>query len=223
VSFTQDLGISSASLVDQTTLLNIVSPLPTVTLPAANATLAGLLAGGTSGFQWNVTAGNTATQTILTTATTATTPATVAALTDSALTIGLGNYQTYLAGVNAAAGTNNFASVTGATNNAYAGLNVFGSNWSGNTKFGSTAAIGSALNFFFATTSGTGTAVTQQFTSGTNALQFNLASNGTLTFAPAAVAAVPEPSEWLLMLSGFGLVGFIASRRKNLGNKVSFA
>lgn len=29
------------------------------------------------------------------------------------------------------------------------------------------------------------------------------------------VQAVPEPSEWLLMLSGFGLVGFIVTRRKN--------
>ncbi len=36
-----------------------------------------------------------------------------------------------------------------------------------------------------------------------------------LAFSAAAVAAVPEPSEWLLMLSGFGVVGFIAKRRKN--------
>jgi uncharacterized membrane protein len=29
------------------------------------------------------------------------------------------------------------------------------------------------------------------------------------------VAAVPEPSEWLLMLCGFGLIGFIVTRREN--------
>ena len=30
-----------------------------------------------------------------------------------------------------------------------------------------------------------------------------------------AVAPVPEPGEWLLMLCGLGLIGFIATRRKN--------
>jgi hypothetical protein len=37
----------------------------------------------------------------------------------------------------------------------------------------------------------------------------------------AAVAAVPEPGEWTLMLAGFALLGFVANRRKqNLGNNI---
>ncbi len=31
----------------------------------------------------------------------------------------------------------------------------------------------------------------------------------------AAISAVPEPSEWALMLSGLGLMGFMARRRRN--------
>ena len=31
----------------------------------------------------------------------------------------------------------------------------------------------------------------------------------------AAITAVPEPSEWALMLSGLGLMGFVARRRRN--------
>ena len=222
VSFTQDLGISSATLINQSTLLAPVVP-SSLTLPAANSVLAGLLAGGTSGFQWNVTAGNTSTQTLLTTAATSTSAATVANLTDTQVLAGINTYQLYLAGVNTAAGANTYASVTGATNGAYAGQSNFGSNWSSNTPFITTAAVGSALNFFFATTSGNGPAATAQYLTGTTAMQFNLSSTGALTYGAAAVAAVPEPGEWLLMLSGLALLGFIATRRKDQGNTMAFA
>jgi hypothetical protein len=45
-----------------------------------------------------------------------------------------------------------------------------------------------------------------------------------LSYAVAApvVAAVPEPGEWALMLSGLALIGFIATRRKE-DNGVTFA
>ena len=36
----------------------------------------------------------------------------------------------------------------------------------------------------------------------------------------AAISAVPEPSEWALMLSGLGLMGFMARRRRNASRAV---
>ena len=40
--------------------------------------------------------------------------------------------------------------------------------------------------------------------------------------APYMTSPVPEPREWLMLLAGFGLMGFIA-RRKNRGNVMAFA
>jgi hypothetical protein len=37
-----------------------------------------------------------------------------------------------------------------------------------------------------------------------------------INYTDVSVAAVPEPSDSLLMLSGLGLVGFIATRRRTL-------
>jgi hypothetical protein len=37
------------------------------------------------------------------------------------------------------------------------------------------------------------------------------------------ISPVPEPGEWLMMLSGLGLVGFIATRRKNQGTNMTYA
>ncbi len=42
-----------------------------------------------------------------------------------------------------------------------------------------------------------------------------LSASGLEIGSPGAVAAVPEPGEWLMMLGGFGLFGFIATRRKS--------
>jgi hypothetical protein len=62
------------------------------------------------------------------------------------------------------------------------------------------------------------------FANASGASTWSLAANGTLSYAVAApvVAAVPEPGEWALMLSGLALIGFIATRRKE-DNGVTFA
>jgi hypothetical protein len=86
-----------------------------------------------------------------------------------------------------------------------------------------TAAVGSSMNFLFLTPSSTSTvakAAGAQFGNAAGADTFTLASNGVLTYT---VAAVPEPGEWLLMLSGLGLLGFIATRRKNQNTSMMFA
>ncbi len=126
----------------------------------------------------------------------------------------------------AGAATNNAVYVSTATNDpAYAGSTVFGANFGTNTNFSNVAAPGSkpftsSLGFFYltpASTSTTANALVAQFgaanTAGVDTL--NLSSAGTLSYT---VAAVPEPSDWLLMLSGFGIVGFMVSRRKNQGS-----
>jgi hypothetical protein len=108
--------------------------------------------------------------------------------------------------------------VAGTTNNpnAYAGGTTFGTNWASKATFNSTAGFDQSLNFWYLTPSSTSTvakASVAQFGNAAGASTWTLASNGTLNYT---VAAVPEPGEWALMLSGFGLIGFIATRRRNM-------
>jgi hypothetical protein len=58
-------------------------------------------------------------------------------------------------------------------------------------------------------------------TGGTN--YFSLEGAINLNTPPIITSSVPEPGEWLMMLSGLGLIGFIATRRKNQGTNMTFA
>jgi hypothetical protein len=58
---------------------------------------------------------------------------------------------------------------------------------------------------------------------GTYSFTFNGAANTFFSANVAAVAAVPEPATWAMMMLGFGMVGFGLRRRSNVKTSVSYA
>ncbi len=114
-------------------------------------------------------------------------------------------------------------------NSAVVSGNPAASNWTNKWNFGTSDLIGKSMDFVYMTpgasaTVGNGTVTKFNGGLGGTNSSWTLASNGTLSFANGApVAAVPEPGEWALMLSGFGLIGFIATRRRNSKNNMIVA
>jgi PEP-CTERM motif len=188
----------------------------------ADATLTSFLAGANAATtQWNVTAtdmvgitgatgGLNAARILTTTQATSITPQNNTALKTYNVNAYY-NQASLLSGTATSVATD---SVNGAA--GYAGVAQFGTNFGGKANFSNTAGLGQSQNFFFLTnssTSGTAAGIAGQFASTAGASTWTLASNGALNYT---VAAVPEPGEWALMLSGFGLIGFIATRRRNM-------
>jgi len=129
------------------------------------------------------------------------------------------NADVYLAAANGLGtnltGTNGSSTALPSDGAAYVANNM-GDNWVGNANFSSMANVGTAQNFFQLSTVGTGSTTkiaVAQYQNLDGAAAWNLAADGTLTYATApAPSAVPVPAAlWLL---GSGLIGMVGVARR---------
>jgi hypothetical protein len=102
-----------------------------------------------------------------------------------------------------------------------ASINLFGNNVAGQAVgLNNVAGLGGNLQFWAIsernTTASPTIDINPFMANATTPMTWTLAANGDLTYG--AVAAIPEPSEYALMLAGLGMLGFMARRR--LGNRV---
>jgi len=122
----------------------------------------------------------------------------------------------YLAAINPLLGSSDSVVLSGADAN----ISKWGNNVGGKTtttpmSFTNAAGLGESMNFFLlserASSLNPTMAVTQQqFMASNSPVTWTLQSNGDLV-----VTAIPEPSEYALMLAGLGMLGFMARRRLN--------
>lgn len=146
-----------------------------------------------------------------------------------ALRNAVGGWDSHVADVNndpeqgTGAGSDLSSTVLGGTDPAYSGGASWGAKWGGKVTFDSSALMGEQMNFYslwaHSASGGTTTAAgLQQFVCLSGACdpvhlaaKWSFAGDGTLNYA---VAAVPEPETYALLLAGLGLVGAVARRRK---------
>ncbi len=178
---------------------------------AADANLQSFLAASTdtSRLMWNIAAvDSSGTDRLLTTATSISTKPIYADFRG----YGVGA-DIYLAAMNPAL-TAESAVYAGADSN----ISKWNSTIGGRATFNNAAGIGDSLGFFMLSETvaagvPTTLATVQQYMAGSTPMTWTLAENGTLIYA-----AVPEPSEYALMLAGLGMLGFMARRR--MANRV---
>jgi hypothetical protein len=221
--FVEDLGSSASfvSAITGTTAATIAaaSPFAAGSTVLGSTTDAAALASflsstaATDIVSWNVSASQSGATGGLNTSklfTTTTGSFTAATLANTVLKNDAGQQTMYFGLANALTGANTSATVSSASVSPAGGVQA-----PLLSVAGATGSVGSSLNFLFLTPSSTSTVAKTAgavFGNAAGADTLTLASNGVLTYT---VAGVPEPGEWLLMLSGFGLLGFIATRRKN--------
>lgn len=223
-AYVRDLGslLNGGTMNDWTNNSAITSPSPTLSANkqalgtiysiAADANLQSFLAASTdtSRLQWNVAAVDTSgSDRLLTTAGSIS----AAQLPNYNVfrTFGAAGADIYLAAMNPAL-TGESALYSGAA----AGVSKWGNNIGGKTLFSNAASLGDSMGFYLlsekvASGSTTTIATLQQYmASPTVQMDWTLSDQGVLT-----VAAIPEPSEYALMLAGLGMLGFMARRRLN--------
>lgn len=131
-------------------------------------------------------------------------------LTTSAMTTGLGNFDTYVASQNFGghvAANGSLFTASAATANTLYNNNRVGGTTTGPTTVGS---IGSSLGVIQVTGAATAFANTTPTVFGNGAF-FNLSNTGALVYS---VAAVPEADTWAMMMLGLGFMGFVARRKQ---------
>jgi opacity protein-like surface antigen len=129
------------------------------------------------------------------------------AVSNFSVLIGGVSFANFPAGVSAT--LSNFTGATGLLNFTSGASTIFSFNLAGLVSAnGRPPAFGTTVSNASSFTYGDGTPIT-----------INAGSVGTLD----AVAAVPEPATWAMMMLGFGMVGFGLRRRSNVKTTVSYA